>query len=58
LYRRGIVNEGYEQPAVVDPLANLPIPGISASQLALVEPDFNSASPQFLANLLRSLGIL
>ena len=30
------------QTAVVNPLANLPIPGVSASQLTLVEPHFDA----------------
>jgi hypothetical protein len=47
-----------EQAAVVNPLANLPIPGVSAAKLALVEPDFNPGGAQGLANPLGSLCIL
>jgi hypothetical protein len=35
-------DHGYEQPAVVDSLANLPIPGVSTAQRALVEPHFDA----------------
>jgi hypothetical protein len=35
-------DKGYKQTAVVNPLANLPIPGVSASQLTLVEPHFDA----------------
>jgi hypothetical protein len=35
-------DKGYEQTAVMDPRANLPIPGVSASQLALVEPHLDA----------------
>jgi hypothetical protein len=38
-------NNRNEQGAVADLLPNLPVPNISAAQLALVEPDFDSACP-------------
>jgi hypothetical protein len=51
-------DKGYEQTAVVYPLANLPIPGVSASQLTLVEPNFDTRRAQCRANALSCLGIL
>ena len=51
-------DKGYEQTAVVNPLANLPIPGVSASQLTLVEPHFDARRAQCRANALSCLGIL
>jgi hypothetical protein len=47
-----------EQPAVVDSLANLPIPGVAAAQLALVEPDFNATGPQCVAHSEGCFGVL
>jgi hypothetical protein len=43
-------NDRYEQRAVVDLLTNLPVPGVSAAQLALVEPDLDAGGSQCLAN--------
>ena len=40
-----------EQPAVVDLLADLAVPGIAAPQLALVEPDFDTGGAECLAIL-------
>ena len=51
-------DKGYEQPAVVDPLANLAIPSVAAPQLALVEEDLDPTCAQCLGNLLGSLSIL
>jgi hypothetical protein len=38
-------NNRNEQGAVADLLPDLPVPSISAAQLALVEPDFDSGCP-------------
>jgi hypothetical protein len=51
-------DKGYEQPAVVDPLANLAIPSVAAPQLALVEEDLDATSPQCIAKLLHRPSIL
>jgi hypothetical protein len=51
-------DKGYEQPAVVDPLANLAIPSVAAPQFALVEEDLDATSPQCIAKLLRRPSIL
>jgi hypothetical protein len=45
-------NDGNEQPAFVDLPANLVIPGISASQFALVEPHRDPRGTQYLADAL------
>ena len=42
----------------MDSNPDLPVPGISASQLALVEPDFDASCAECLANLLGRLRIL
>jgi hypothetical protein len=47
-----------EQRAIVDLLPNLAVPDISASQLALVEPDFDASGTQSLTNPLGRLSIL
>jgi|SRR6516225_5777874 len=52
---------GYQrekQPAVVDLLPDLVIPGLPTPQLALVEPDLNACRAQGLANPAGSLLIL
>jgi hypothetical protein len=41
--------------AIVDPLANLPIPGVSAAQLALIQPDLYTGGAQGFANPLGGL---
>jgi hypothetical protein len=51
-------DQGDEQAAVVDSLANLPIPGVAAAQLALIEKDLDAARAQCLSNLLGCPGIL
>ena len=38
-------NNRNEEGAVAELLPDLPVPNISAAQLALVEPDFDSGSP-------------
>src|SRR5450432_3287527 len=55
---RGCRDDGYEDRAVVDLFSDLPVPSIPAAQLALIEPDLNSAGPQRFANLPGGLGIL
>jgi hypothetical protein len=47
-----------EERAVVNLPADLPVPGFSAAQLALVEPNLDSAGAKCLANPLRRLRIL
>ncbi len=47
-----------EQRAVVDLLSDAPIPGISAPQLILVEPDFDAGGLQRIGDALSSLRIL
>jgi hypothetical protein len=42
---RMLGNNRKEQGAVADLLPDLPVPSISAAQLALVEPDFDSGCP-------------
>ena len=47
-----------EQPAVVDLLPDPAVPGVAASQFALIESDLNGGCAQCIANLLGRLGIL
>jgi hypothetical protein len=47
-----------EQRAVVDLAADLLVPGVPASQLALIEKDLDAGSLQRLANLLSGLRVL
>jgi len=47
-----------EQPAVVNLLSDLAVPGISAPQLALVEPDLDAGRPKRIADPPRGLGVL
>jgi hypothetical protein len=47
-----------KQPAVVDLLPDLVIPGLTASQLTLVEPDLHACGAQGLANAVGSLLVL
>jgi hypothetical protein len=51
-------DDGDEESAVVNLRADLPVPGFSAPQLTLVEPDLDPGGAKCLANLLRSLRIL
>src|SRR5580658_7012714 len=47
-----------EKRALLDLIPNLPIPGITAAQLALVEPHLDTCRFQRIGNALRHLGIL
>jgi hypothetical protein len=47
-----------EEPAVVDTLADPPVPSVSPPQLALVEPDFDACCPQGCTDPLSCLRIL
>jgi len=47
-----------KEDAVVDLMLDLLVPGIPASQLALIEKDLDTGSAKCLANPLRSLRIL
>ena len=51
-------NDGDKERAVVDLLADLPVPSISAPQFALVEPDLDVGGPQRIANALSRRGVL
>ena len=51
-------DQRHEEPAVVDPFTDLPVPGVPAAQLALVEPDFNSRGPQRGTDACRRLRVL
>jgi hypothetical protein len=55
---RGTRDDREEQGAALDLLADQLIPGVPAPQLALVEPNLDSAGSQCLANPLGSLRIL
>jgi hypothetical protein len=55
---RGVREDREEQGAGLDLLADQLIPGVPAPQLALVEPNLDSAGSQRLANPLGSLRIL
>jgi hypothetical protein len=60
LVPRGCISrdDGNEERAVADLVADLLIPHIPAPQLALVEPDLDARSAKCLANLLGGVGIL
>ena len=51
-------NDGDEQRALVDLLADLPVPSISAAQLLAVEPGLDAGSPQRIADTPSRLHIL
>src|ERR1700751_2191993 len=51
-------DDGKKQGAALDLLADRLIPGVSAPQLALVEPDFDSSAPKHIADPTRSIGVL
>ena len=51
-------DDGNEQGAVVDLLADRVVPRVPAAQLALVEPDLDPGAAQRLADPPRGLGIL
>ena len=42
----------------MDLVSDLPVPGVPAAQLALIEKDFDAACAERFSNLLRRLGIL
>ena len=51
-------DDRHEQRAIVDVPPDLPVPGIAAPQLALVEPDLDAGGPERVANVPRGLRIL
>jgi hypothetical protein len=55
---RGRRDDGNEERAIVDLPADLPVPGISAPQLTLIEPDLDPAGAQRIANAPGRIGIL
>jgi hypothetical protein len=55
---RVVAEDWHKLRATVKLLANGAVPGITAAQFALVEPDFNARRPEGIANTLRRLRIL
>src|SRR6516165_3928848 len=51
-------DDRYEERALVDLLADLLIPRVTAPQFALVKPDLDAGGAQGITDLPRSLGIL
>jgi hypothetical protein len=51
-------NDWYEERAITDLVTYALVPRIAAAQLALVEPNLNSGSPESMANPLHSLRVL
>lgn len=51
-------NHRHEEPAIADALANQPVPGISATQLTLIEPYLDPCRLQRLGKAMRRLCIL
>ena len=51
-------DNGNEERASFDLLADLLVPGIPTAQLALVKPDFYASGSEYAAHAFRRLGIL
>src|SRR5580700_7069002 len=51
-------NDWNEQSTILDVLSDLAVPGIAASQLALVEPNLDAGGSECVANMPRGLPIL
>ncbi len=51
-------DNGNEKRAVTNLIANLAIPGISAPEFTLVEPDLDTSGPQRIADATRRVGVL